>query len=401
MGAALIAGMVGASAAFPLDLIFRLQPKNWIEVMPPPTFFIPANLYLQLPSQRQMVEAPFDIFCGGALLSAIWMIVRGWGRRPFSWPCFVYLSLVVGSFTGYCTFFLFGYVFVVLPALFLVALRHEPARLWERMLPIALSGIVSLALSWPLFFAQLTRRGHSVVVSGYEPIYLWVPHHPAVAGVVWIAAAILLLTVLLNPLGFWASFGHSARSPWSQALRWIFLWGCLTCPWGAQGYVLKMGAFISLVGVCLFVFQMRRDSLFERTLGAFCLLGPTFLVLNDVRANVMVEKIEPIWHVIDRAALPSALPVYFDCDSKSVGKLPPYFSRARFLGSPARFDNQIADFLSDVTALKTLPAPPERLRKFSSENAYLLLQYTDKSQTSAGTLIYQDSLYTLTRQQIP
>ena len=398
MAAAAVAATVGASAVLPLDLIFRLPPKGWMEWGFLPRFFIPADLYLQVPTQMQAIEAPFDVFCSGVLLTVTWMILRSWHRPP-NWSYYLYLILGIGALCGYCTFYLMGYLFVILPALFVVALRDGPLQLRRRFLPLALCGGVSLILSWPLFSEELHRRGHSVLVSGTDPLYLWVPKHPSPFGLIWLVIAILILLVLLNPLGAWASFAP-ARSSWARLLRWIFLWGCLTCLWGADGYVLKMGTLISLAGVALFVVQVPRQAKTVWRLAALCLLGPSLILLNNVRANATVEKIDPVWEAIDRAALDSGTAVFFP--SGKAERLVPYFSRARMMGVSDEVDPQYADYLSDVDALKKLPPWLERLRRLNpGSSTYLRLQTAGSPNSSSGTIIYQDSSYILTRETFP
>jgi hypothetical protein len=399
MVAAVIAATVGASVVLPLDLIFKLQPKTWVEWGFLPPFFVPANLYLQLPTQMQAIEAPFDVFCNGLLLTVVWLIIRGW-RRALSWNRYFYITLAVAALAGYCTFHLMGYVVVVLPALFLLALRDGLVLAWRRLAPIALSGMVSLVLAWPLLSEQLHRRGHSALVPGFEPLYLWVPRHPAFFGLIGLAFGMVFLLVLLNPLGIWAAFTRAARSPWTRLLQWMFLWGCLTCLWGSDGYVLKMGTFISLAGVCLFVLQFDRRSRFELWLGALCLFGPVLLLLNNIRANATVEKIDPVWVALDRAALGSSLPVFFPSGKEE--RLVPYFSRARFMGTTGEIDNQYADYLSDLDALAKLPDWPERLRRLNpGATSYLYLRKAGVELTSKGRVIYQDPLYTLTLEPMP
>jgi hypothetical protein len=352
-----------------------------------PAFFVPPSLYVQLPTQMQAIEAPFDVFANGLLFSVTWIVLRA-RRRVLPWTRWLYLILAVGALAGYSTFHLVGFVLVIAPVLALV----PPHRGGRRLVAFAAAGVGALVLAAPLLWEFAHRRGHAVLVPGQLPLYLWVWHHP-LALLLRALLGLAFLLVLQNLLGFWAVFAHAPRSAWTRGLRAIFLWGCVTCLWGDQNYVLKMGTFISLAGLA------RRR---ELALASLCLLGPGLLLLNQIRANFMVEPVDPIWTVLDRITAHSSEMVYYSCDPQSNQKLQPYFSHARFLGPVERLDSQYTVILSDLTALPALPPWPQRVRRLDpGATTVLRLDSPPVDPVPPAVRIYLDPRYSLSREPLP
>jgi hypothetical protein len=402
---ATLAAIGGGSLMLPLDLLLRHPPKVWGFV---PDHLLP-HLYLQFPTQNHAIWSPFSMLCCGLLLSAIWMILNGW-RRPLTLAQQGYVILVLGSLAGYCTFFLLGFILVILPALAVIALIRLPWNRWPGLIgSLALWGILAAMASWP-FLSEILHRSTEERNSDFNPLLPWLVHHHDSGELGRVIFFIVLFSLLLNPLGFWASWRFPARGTILPFLRLVFLWGCFVCLWGiTNDFVAKMGTFIGLAGLTLFIFQADPRSKWTRRLGALCLVGPGLICLNGVRANLMLPKMDPVWQTLDREALPARLPVYYTFPGMSVEDrdvwpyVYPFFSRARFIVPPNEIDATSLNFLPNVNDLKKLPQWRERVHSFApGDGTYLLLQPTMPGLiVPEDSVLYRSKLYTLTLEKLP
>jgi hypothetical protein len=321
-----------------------------------------------------------------------------------------FLSLILGSLAGYCTFFLLGWVLIVLPVLFWSLWRFcSPAVFRRALLILTGIGLLALLLGWPILQEMLSRD--SVVRDArFRPLLTWLSAPPIPLSF-WLLAKMTSLIIVSclfgNPLAIlaWCSRRQIALSPLIFSVcTGIFLWGSLVACLGVvNDFVPKFGFFIALCGAFPLAFLRVRSRLINGfILGG--LVGPLILLANMPRASLMLAKASPIAQVLDQQLDRENRPVLYIIGlEERIRRTPwlnymPHNSRALFFVEAAELEDQGKNFLKSPRELPMLPPLESRLMNyFGQHTSYYLLTTPDRTREgkAPGSLLYQDRDFAL------
>jgi len=350
---------------------------------------------------------PTAVFAQGVLMVALvllWRLFEDWTpNRPAS----IFVVLALASLAGYCTFDLFGFGIVVLPVLVLAVLVTDLRGALRRWFPHLIAmGIASVLLCLPLLLSLL-HRAPGAHLAAYIPLLVWLQTAPQRFGLplilglaVWAVLSTALGNVLIFPVLF-----REDRQPlpaFTRLLIAIFFFGAFVCFFGVSfDFPSKFGQFVALTAILAF-FTLEKPPKWAGALLLCGVVGPGLITLNTVRANIFLQKVDPVWRTLDQLAAQTHEVVLYDITASEHAQrggwlhLEPFFSRIQFL-EPA---DQVVDadlvYFSDPALLKSLPPTMVRLHKLmNGAHTYLLL----RTGTAApkGTRLYSSPSFSLDR----
>lgn len=387
----------GASLSFIVDIFLKMPPKEWGHTV---QYLTPDNLYLRLPIQMQGYWGPFVPFCSGLLVVLIVLSIRSW-KKNLHWAEHLFLVLCIAGLAGYCTFFLVGYLLIVLPSLLVVLLTRFRYSQWLNAIRAHLCwGLCACIASLPILL-EFAERSRGIRHQAFVPLPLWLSQLPAhqTAKIGWVLLIILFLVPFYNPASFlFLKKTKARRSPFYQVGMILFFWGTLVCCFGVtDDFVPKFGFLIALSGLTplLFLSFTKKTWTIMASIG---ILGPLLLILNCTRANIASSKMDPLWQVLDQQQAHEPILVYYDApDIRSTVNawtvFSPFFSRAEFLVPIDQMDDEGRNFLKNPALLKQLPDTLNRLKAASPNHTVFKL--TSSAMTSPSVL-YQNRSYSLT-----
>jgi hypothetical protein len=191
----------------------------------------------------------------------------------------------------------------------------------------------------------------------------------------WTAVLIPLTNPMILPV-LW----RRKDEPEEQSVRllmWIFGFGTFVCLFGViDDFVPKFGGIPAAAAILAF-YRMRNPPKWSMALLLCGLVGPNLAALDTVRANVVLEKIDPVWRKLDALTAERDEVVLYDVPRppQTHPSMFPYFSRAQFLVPVDQIDDESRNFMVDPAGLTKLPSTAERVRELAKgAPTYLLLQ---------------------------
>jgi hypothetical protein len=411
---ALLVVASGCDVSYLTALAFGLGPKNWYgDGGMLGRLGNHYGLYLRVPQFvcYQNSNGPFAGFEAGLLVVALVFLWRLIVEKKLTRAEYGFVILVIASLAGYCTFDLIGLVLVIAPVLCVAAIAvqgREAARRWFG--PLAAMAAGALALCLPIV-TSLVHRTQGIRLDRFKyPLLVWLRTGLPHAG--WGVFAMLLVAFVfvagisnlaLLPVMFRG--GKEPLSPFTKLLLWMFWFGTFVCLFGVtDDFVGKFGWFLSMVAILAF-FTMERPPRWSEALLICGVIGPSLAVLNTVRANVVANKLDPVWRALDHLEAGGHEVVLYDvpmAERKRRGPnqiFSPYFSRARFIVPADQIDDQGQNYMMNPAQLKTLPPTAARVRALAAGSpTYLLLRMSTAAPT--GERVYSDALFSIDRVKV-
>ena len=378
------------------------MPKNWgLET----SYSKPLRFVFARPDRPRLLD-PSAVFAQGILLIDLALLWRALEERKWNGPASAFIALGLASLPGYCTFHLLGFAIVVMPVLVASALAFSARETLRRWFPRIIGvGIVSIALCLPLL-VNILHRGRSFCMARWkDPLFIWIQSAPHRYGM-----QVVLGLAGWDVFGTQQSHGTSRAFPrkspsasaFTKLLLAIFLFGALVSYFGVvDDFVSKFGQFVSLAGIVAFLSLEERPK-WGTALMICGLIAPGLLMANAFRANVVLQKVDPVWRVLDQLADQTHEVVLYDMPlhvqwSRSVWlQHQPYNSRIQFLKPAEDVEEQEKVYISNPAQLDSLPPTKERLRNLmGGAQSYLLL----RSGTAAplGIRLYRSAAFSVDR----
>ena len=396
----------GCSISFVLAAAFKLGPRFWTQEAG--ILGSRYHLYLRTPQFNSGYWSPFAVFVAGLLGVVVCYLWRLIEERKVHRAEFVFVLLTVASLAGYCTFDLIGFAIVFVPVLTVAAIivqRGESLRRW--LLPLAAMGIAALAVSLPIVLQLSHRAPGSRQERFKDPLLVWLHTglpiyglHVLLGLLLWFLLALALSNLLVLPILFPGN--TSPRERFTVLLLWIFGFGTFVCLFGViDDFVPKFGIALAAIGILAF-YSIRNPPVWSMPLLMIGLIGPGLGFLDTIRANVVLQKADPIWKTLDALNTQTHEVVLYDVPLperyRRTGwtNTTPYFSQIEFVVPVNEIDDLGINFMVNPAQLATLPPTAVRMRQFSKgAPTYLLLR--TGSAAPAGVRLYSDGAFTLDR----
>ena len=395
--------LTGAALTLPVVIFQRVPVKHWMGVI---TSFTKNEFRFPLPQHYCDYWAPFTLLAGGLLLNAIFLLIQLLRHKRLAPGRLAYSILGFGALGGYCTFHLLGFGLVFVPVLLLIFLTMTPATRWLALgSRLALIGISSVLLGLP-FLLDIAQRKSAGRIDASRHVPDWLQSNPPLSQILFLSGIWILLTLLRNPLAVVGLFSASStlRPFWTRFLKGVFLLGCFVCYFGLiSDFVPKFGSVIAISGAFLF-WERKRLLPWQYILLTLSLVEPVLGALNMTRANLAVQKSDPVWRTLDERAYREGLPVVYSIGdlrhTRSVWENSmPFFSRSVFITPKEEFAETEVNFLRDATLRFELKPVSERLAlHFPKAGKYYLVTLPDSD--SPGQNIYHSNSFSVSLEEI-
>jgi hypothetical protein len=360
--------------------------------------WVPESVYLRFPGSPGLIWGPFGVFCAGLLISLFRLFPEWFRKGRIDYLLFV--ALVVGGFTGYCTFYTLGFAVVVCPLLAVFVWRNASPALWLRsMFWLGISGLIAVLFCWPILHEFLGREP-GIRNESYHPLLQWIQvAHPPLE-IIKVFGLMLVGFFFGLPLVAPVLFGVKSRG---NEAAWFILalifWGTLVCYLGVQNdFEAKFGTFLGLLSNVLWLYTRRGKILRSRLLW-LCLLGGIPMFFNLTRANAVFSRRTHVWQGIEQAMKKNNAVIFFQLGTKERSERSawwttmPYFAKAQFVVPVGEIDGQGRNFMRSSSLLDHLPDSSVRLQ--SIHQKILLLTAPDAIPSTSPEILFQDGNFVL------
>jgi hypothetical protein len=392
----------GSDLSFLAALALGFGPKNWALIAP--ILGKRYGLYLHVTGYSGGYWSPFAAFAMGLLLVSIWLLWQLIREQRLSRGEYLFVLLSIASLAGYCTFDLIGLVLAIMPVLTAAAVLERKAGVVRRwVISMVTMGMGALLLSLPVVALLIHRAPGARQERFKDPLLVWLhtglPSHgygalPILA--LWTAVLIPLTNPTILPV-LWRR-GDEPEEISIRLLMWIFGFGTFVCLFGVMDdFEPKFGGVPAGAAILAF-YQMRNPPKWSKALLICGLIGPSLVALDTVRANLVLQKVDPVWRKLDAVSDERDEVVLYDVPRPPLThpRIYPYFSRAQFLAPVDQIDDQARNFMVDPAQLATLPPTAERVRELAKgAPTYLLLR--SGTAVAEGEELYRDQEYSIDR----